>query len=143
MVFLFGRIGAGRLRRSRSGRSETKRLGDRGERAAARMLRGLGFRVVGRNVRVPMGEADLVCISPDGAVLVVVEVKTRVAVAGGGPSAQSNVDERKQRKLATIAGYLAKSNGLGDRAVRVDVVTVVYGPDGRAVFEHFVGAVKG
>jgi len=123
----------------------TKRLGDRGEREAARLLRRAGYRVVGRNVRVPMGEADLVCVSPGGDALVVVEVKSRTAVLGGGPAAQSNVDERKRRKLVSIAKYLAKANGLEDRPVRVDVVTVVFDDGqkkGRPRLEHFVGAVK-
>ena len=47
-------------------------LGRRGERAAARLLRSQGYRVLARNARVPMGEADLVCLAPDGKTVVVV-----------------------------------------------------------------------
>ena len=43
----------------------------------AKLLKRAGYRIVGRNVHVPMGEADLVCVAPDRRTVVVVEVKSR------------------------------------------------------------------
>jgi len=49
------------LRRQRPGEAGYRELGRMGERAALGMLRSIGYSVLGRNVRVPMGEADIVC----------------------------------------------------------------------------------
>jgi len=50
-------------------------LGDRGENLAARHLRNLGYRIITRNFRCPLGEIDIV--ARDGSTLVFCEVKTR------------------------------------------------------------------
>ena len=49
-------------------------FGRRSERAAARFLRGLGYRVVAANVSDPAGEIDLIAL--DGQTVVVVEVRS-------------------------------------------------------------------
>ncbi len=93
---------------------------------AARYLRRRGFRVLGRNVHVGVGEADLVCLAPGGEVLVVVEVKTRTASVGDRRP-ESQVGRAKQRKLRQVAqaAQRAFSTGRGARlGVRVDVVAV-------------------
>ncbi|MDQ2663908.1 MAG: YraN family protein [Candidatus Eremiobacteraeota bacterium] len=48
-------------------------LGRAGEARAAEELEARGYRVVARNVRLPGGEIDLICV--DGTELVFVEVK--------------------------------------------------------------------
>ena len=50
-------------------------VGDEGEGRAEAFLRDRGFRILGRNVRSPLGELDLV--ADDHGVLVFVEVKRR------------------------------------------------------------------
>jgi putative endonuclease len=121
--------------------SATRRLGARGEREAAKYLTGLGYRVLGRNVRVPMGEADLVCESPEGAV-VVVEVKTRtrgVSARSDSIPPEAAITPEKRRRLRRIAAHLAKANGWAGRAVRVDAIAVEVPARGEPVIRHTRG----
>ncbi|MCE7974746.1 MAG: DUF91 domain-containing protein [Leptolyngbya sp. PLA1] len=125
--------------RFRTREPDTRRLGRLGEQAAAEYLVSLGYRVVERNVFVPMGEADLVCESPEG-VMVVVEVKTRVR--GRSPRSDAIAPEaaitaRKSRKLRAIARHLAKANGW--TGVRIDSVGVEVPSDGPPVVRHTPG----
>lgn len=111
-----------------------RRLGLEGERAAAKFLRRAGYRIVQRSVRVPIGEADLVCLAPDRLTVVLIEVKTR-AVANGeddplyAPEAAITADKR--RKLAAIGRWLSKANGWDDRPMRIDAVAVEWPANGR------------
>jgi len=112
----------------------TRALGDRGERLAAKLLRGKGYLILGRNVRVPMGEADLVCEHPGGDAIVMVEVKTRtrgVSEASDAYAPEAAVDLAKRARLRTIAAHLARANGWVDRPVWLDVVAVEW-PSGGA-----------
>jgi len=80
-----------------------QRLGRDGEDAAAAYLASLGFRILGRNVRGPAGEIDI--IARDGATLVFVEVKARRSRTFG--PALGAVDLRKRKRLrAAAADYL-------------------------------------
>jgi Holliday junction resolvase-like predicted endonuclease len=90
----------GRMRVPRS----DKALGAAGERRAARLLKRNGYSVVDRNVRLPIGEADLVCLAPDRTTIVVVEVKTRrrgagLSVLGETVPPEASVHSEKRRKL--------------------------------------------
>jgi len=140
MPALRGLLGA----RGRTRAEAERALGRAGERAAARMLRRAGYRVIGRNVRCRAGEADIVCIAPDRRTVVVVEVKTRRAT-GGGPPPEANVHARKRAKLLAVTRYLARANRWEGRPVRIDVVAVEWpaeGARGRPVLRHHVGAVR-
>lgn len=108
---------------------------------AARYLRSNGWRILARNVRVPMGEADIVALAPDGLTRVVVEVKTRrrfegQAARSAAARPEESVTLRKRRTLRAIARHLAVANRW--RAVRVDVVAVEWGPRG-AILRHHPG----
>jgi putative endonuclease len=82
-------------------------------------LESAGYVIVGRNVRVPGGEIDIIC--RDGDVVVFVEVKTRVSARFG--SALAAVDARKRRKLRTLAADWLQYSAPRARA-RFDIVTV-------------------
>lgn len=103
-----------------------------GERAAERHLRREGYHLLGRNVRIPLGEADLVFESPDRSVVVIVEVKARV-VSPGEPERlpERALTRAKARKLVTLARELARRHGWTDRPVRIDLVAVEFEPGGR------------
>ncbi|HEY8738731.1 MAG TPA: YraN family protein [Candidatus Dormibacteraeota bacterium] len=79
-------------------------LGTSGEALAEDHLRGLGYGIVARDVRTPIGQLDLV--ASDGPTLVFVEVKTRAGHGFGLP--QEAVDARKIRKLRQLALYYLK-----------------------------------
>ena len=120
--------------------SPTKRLGARGEREAARRLRAMGYRVVRKNLRLRFGEIDLLAL--DGDTVVVVEVKTRVPRAGGGPRPEESVGVQKGRRLAALADAACRRYGWQDRARRVDIVAIDWPAQGRPVVRHHIGAVR-
>lgn len=105
-------------------------LGRSGEEIAAGYLEQLGYVVVGRNVRLPGGEIDVICRDKD--VFVFVEVKTRSTARFG--SAVSAVDARKRRTLRALAADWLQFAAPRARA-RFNVVTV---RDGRVA--HYRGA---
>jgi len=128
-------------------REGSARIGDRGERVAARMLRRKGYAILGRNVRVPMGEADLVCLDPDRRTVVLIEVKARVrragAIGGSRVAPEANVHEHKRRKLLRIARFLRRANRWEGRPFRIDVVAVEWPGSvrGRPILRHHRSAV--
>lgn len=84
--------------------NDASRKGREGEAHAEALLVERGYRVLERNVRVPGGEIDLVCI--DGDVLVFVEVKRRDGPRFG--SAIAGVDARKRARLRAAAAEYAQ-----------------------------------
>jgi putative endonuclease len=112
-------------RRRRDGRPAE--FGVRGEEAAERFLRSLGFRILERRFRARGGEVDLVAM--ESGTLVFVEVKSRGSLACGRPA--EAVDGRKRaRLLRAAAWYLAAGPG-PDRPCRFDVVEVLEDRPGR------------
>ena len=95
-------------------------LGRRGERAAERYLRRIGYRIVARNFRAAGAEIDLVAI--DGETLVFVEVKTRSSRAAGGP--EEAVDERKQKQMRRAAEAFARRYRADEIEMRFDIIAV-------------------
>jgi putative endonuclease len=118
---------------------DARALGWAGERAAARMLKRAGYRILARNVKVQAGEADLIALDPDRRTIVIVEVKTRLVqgVASGEASTPApippevNITGAKRAKLMTITRALIRRNAWQDRPVRIDVVAVEWPIDGR------------
>lgn len=109
------------------GDPDRRDLGLKGERAAASFLRKQGFRIVQRNVRLAIGEADLVCLAPDLTTVVLVEVKSRVLPLSGDEPRyrpEDSITADKRRKLAEIGRRLARANGWAGRPVRIDAVAV-------------------
>jgi putative endonuclease len=94
-------------------------FGRRGERAARRALVKAGYRILGRNVRTPGGEVDLVAL--EGETLVLVEVK---ATASVGFDPADRVDRAKRRRLCAARAWLAKRRGFTGRPFRFDVAAV-------------------
>lgn len=117
---------------------ESRVLGDRGERLAARYLQKQGFRILqrGYRARVTRGEIDL--IAREGDVLVFVEVKTR---RQGRPAEAVSVE--KQRRLTLAAFHFLKRYKLLEVKSRFDVVAIVW-PEEDALpqVEHFRNAFE-
>lgn len=95
-------------------------FGTRSERAAARFLRGLGYRVVARNYRCPLGELDLVAL--DGLCVVFVEVRSTGNDDVERPAL--SVDGPKQRRLTDLALHFLRAKRLLDCAARFDVLAI-------------------
>jgi len=90
-----------------------------GEDRASRFLAACGYRVLARNVRLPGGEIDAVCL--DGPTLVIVEVKRRDSRTFG--SALRAVDARKRATLRRIAADYAQIVAPSAK-IRFDVVAL-------------------
>ena len=102
-----------------------KSLGQLGEAAAARHLKRLGYKIVARGAREPIGELDLVAV--DGRTVVFVEVKTRRSSQGGHPA--DAVDLDKQRRLTRLALAFLKRHELLEHPTRFDIVAAIW-PEG-------------
>lgn len=83
--------------------SYRKNFGTWGEEFAAGYLSQQGYTVIGRNVRTPYGEIDLIAL--DGEVLVFVEVKTRSSNAFGFPE-EAISKQKAGHMLASAQSYL-------------------------------------
>lgn len=112
-------------------------LGERGERATARYLKRLGYKIVFSRHRLRYGEVDIIAV--DGRTVVFVEVKTRRDASQGRPA--EAVDTERQSRLTRAALAFLKSHGLLDYASRFDVVEVFW-PDGqrRPTIQHLQNA---
>lgn len=107
-------------------------LGSAGESLACRELSRLGYRVIDTNVRLKMGELDIV--AEEGGEMVVVEVRTRTL--GRMLPPEATVGPSKIRKLIrTGTAYMASKNWEGPW--RIDIAAITVDPDERAVLEIF------
>ncbi len=114
-------------------------LGERGERAAARYLRRLGYRIVARRLRDRHGELDLIAL--DRHVIVFVEVKTRSTALYGSPAAA--VDATKRQRIIRSARYFLKRHRLTSHPARFDIIAVTWPPSARKPqIEHFISAFE-
>ena len=111
-------------------------LGISGEALAEDHLRGLGYEIVGRDVRTPIGQLDLVAM--DGRILVFVEVKTRAGHGFGLP--QEAVDARKIRKLRQLGLYYLKMRPYRG-PIRFDVVGLTVRPGEPIRVDHIKNAI--
>ena len=117
-------------------RDRRRLLGAEGEGRAEAYLRRQGFRILGRNVRSPLGELDLV--ADDHGVLVFVEVKRRRTGTYGG--AVEAVDARKRAKLIQLAAQYLAQHRIHDRACRFDVVLIQDDSETAEAVQHIANA---
>ncbi len=105
-------------------KTEKKRLGDLGERAAARYLFFRGYRILERNWFFYQKEADI--IAKRGKTLVICEVKTRTRGEGGTSpfgSPKEAVTPKKQKNLIALAKAYAKRIAW-PYGIRIDIIEV-------------------
>ncbi|MCL1879859.1 MAG: YraN family protein [Actinomycetia bacterium] len=111
---------------------ENKLLGRRGEEFACSYLQREGLKILERNWRCDIGEADIIA-SEDGD-LVFVEVKTRRNMDSGFPE-ESVTRKKRQRYEAIAANYLCSLQGSSTR-VRFDVIAVLITGEHQAFLKH-------
>jgi putative endonuclease len=117
---------------------EQQIFGRAGESEAERFLRRKGYRILGRNVRTPQGELDLVARHADH--LVFVEVKSRRTAAYGGAS--HAVHARKQSRLVRLAAQYLAQRRLTDVPCRFDVILCTGGTAKPEGLEHIENAFE-
>ncbi|HLC43887.1 MAG TPA: YraN family protein [Patescibacteria group bacterium] len=118
-------------------KTKNKQTGGEGEEIVAQYLEDNGYKIIDRNVEFPFGEIDI--LAQIKKVIVIVEVKT---VRGGGfGSAQELVRFKKQNKLRLLARAVEQK--YPGKTVRIDVVGVEFGFDGKPEIDHIISAVEG
>ncbi|HYW17005.1 MAG TPA: YraN family protein [Allosphingosinicella sp.] len=93
--------------------------GRRAERLAALWLQLKGWKILGRRVRTPVGEVDLV--ARRGKVVAFVEVKARASAQEAGRA----LDEWRLRRVAAAAEALAPRYAQAGDDVRLDAIFIV------------------
>jgi putative endonuclease len=100
-------------------RQRAERGGRRAEAVAALWLQLKGWSVIGRRVRTPVGEVDLV--ARRGRVLAFVEVKARRTAA----EADFSLDEYRLRRVAAAASALTSRYARAGDDIRIDAIFIV------------------
>ena len=100
-------------------------FGTRSERAAARFLRRLGYRILTQNFCCPKGELDLVAL--DGDCVVFAEVRSTEGNDAQRPA--DSVDYEKQKRLTDLALFYLQLYRLLGHSARFDVLAVSWPPD--------------
>ena len=102
-------------------------FGTRSERAAARFVRRLGYRILVRNYSCPLGELDIVAL--DGSCIVFIEVRSTEADDLSRPAL--SVDAVKQRRLTNLAVHFLQRRRLLNQPARFDILSVSWPADRR------------
>jgi putative endonuclease len=100
-------------------RRRAERGGRRAERLAALWLQLKGWKILGRRVRTPVGEVDL--IARRGRTVAFVEVKARATAEEAGFA----LDEYRLRRVAAAAEALAHRYARDGDDIRLDAVFIV------------------
>ncbi len=120
------------------------RVGRLGEKAAAGHLRRRRYTILERNTRTGKGELDLICLAPDRATIVVVEVKARALRPGAredGFRPELHITPAKRNKLRSLAQAVRQARGWLDRPIRIDVIAVDLDTRDRPTVRHYENAV--
>jgi putative endonuclease len=127
--------------------SQRQLLGRWGENLAAEFLIERGYTILGRNVRTPYGEIDLVAqLSEESGlplasrITVFVEVKTRATRSFGLPE-ESVTARKRAHMIAAAQSYLQEHSEIGD-IWRIDVIAIQkFQPSEVPVIHHFENAI--
>jgi putative endonuclease len=115
--------------------THNQRIARWGEQAAAAYLAGKAYEIMGRNVRTPHGEIDIVAQRLD--VTVFVEVKTRSSATFGLPEEAVNL--RKLEHMTRAAAHYAMKKGI--EHWQIDVISVEGKPGRQPVITQFEDVV--
>jgi putative endonuclease len=114
-------------------------FGTRSERAAARYLLRLGWRILARNYTCPHGELDLVAVEDR----CVVFVEVRSTESENSERTAASVDDAKQNRLTRLALCFLQEKNLLGCAARFDVLILSWPPGQREpAIEHHRGAFE-
>ena len=90
------------------------------EARAARFLHRKGWRILARNVRMRLGEIDIIAL--DQEQIVFVEVKQRRSIEFGG--GEYAIGRKKRRRLINAAKEYLVRNHLTERPCRFDTIII-------------------
>ncbi|MGD9789051.1 MAG: YraN family protein [Phycisphaerales bacterium] len=120
----------------------TSPLARKGERIAARELKGAGYRILATNVRVQGGEADILAEAPtkdpnEPRPLVVIEVKTR-RVGPRTPAPEASVTQAKRDRLHKVLKTIQTANNWTHRQAWIEVIAVEVTTDDQGKDRHTI-----
>jgi putative endonuclease len=127
-----------RSRRAEPNEDPTRVLGRRGEAAATRFLKKLGYRILIRNYVCPAGEIDIIALDRDQ--IVFAEVKTRRSHEAADP--EVSVHSHKRRQNTRAARYFLAQTRRQNAACRFDVLAIVLCDRAKPQIEHFINAFE-
>lgn len=99
--------------------------GNRGEQIACRFLQSLGYRILGRNLRLAKDEVDILAWDPADAVVVFAEVKTRSRMHGDY-TPELNLTRQKRANMIRGARQWVTRRGW-EGGYRMDLLCVAGG----------------
>ena len=102
--------------------AEHNDLGKWGEDEAALYLEDQGYVIIDRDWKIGRRDLDIIAASPDGSMLVIVEVKTRTDEEYQQP--EEAVTRGKMKNLAIAANAYVKECNV-DKELRFDVISIV------------------
>lgn len=112
-----------------------RKIGAWGENIATRYLETLGYQIIGRNVRTPYGEIDIVARKDD--IPIFIEVKTRTGISLGPP--EIAITMPKQAHMLAAAEFYAQQHDLDHW--QIDVIAVQKEAGGNPNIMHFEKAL--
>lgn len=107
--------------------------GAAGEDYAAKVIEGMGYKILGRNFSSRYGEVDLIASKDD--IIAFIEIKTRKT--GSMVSGFGAVTASKQRKIIATALWYLKARRC-DMQPRFDVFSVVTKADGEILSHDYL-----
>lgn len=117
---------------------EHLKTGESGEEMAVNFLRAAGYGVIGRNVRYPWGEIDIIAKKHDE--IIFVEVRTRRA--GWMMPPELTVGPNKLRRLVRAARtWTEQKRYMG--FWRIDLIAITINGDCEPAFEHIESITEG
>ena len=84
-------------------------------------------------------EADLIALDPDGATIVIVEVKTR---RDDRVRPEENITPTKMYRMARLASRLQQSGPFADRPMRLDAIAIHWPEGGKPDLRHYPNAFE-
>lgn len=116
-----------------SGRNQE--IGAWGEEVAVDHLAGRGLSIIGRNIRTPYGEIDI--IARRGDLTIFIEVKTLTSSRTMLP--EDNITSRKRDHMIACAEHYAAENSIDHW--QIDVLSIEGKPGDQAVITYFENAL--
>lgn len=101
-------------------------LGERGEMIGWGFLVRHGYKILEKNYRCPLGEADVIAAKKGR--LIFVEIKTRAQSRFGAP--QESVQPAKQEKIIRVAQWYLKDKKYSDVPVSFHVLAIQFPGEG-------------
>ena len=115
--------------------THNKKIGAWGEEVAAAFLTERKYEIIGRNIRTPYGEIDIIAKLKD--VVIFVEVKTLTSSRNLLPEHQ--ITPRKRQHMLDAAQHYASENEIDHW--QIDVISIEGKPGIEPVITHFENAI--